>query len=73
METRGWTEDEIHEAIASGEQIQAIKQGGRQSSDPLHQSKTGQSVVVDDSTKVVIHVGGPGFKYGPGSGVPTRE
>ncbi len=29
---------------------------------------TGQSVVLDDVTKEVIHVGGPGFKYGPGSG-----
>lgn len=29
---------------------------------------TGQSVVVDDVTGQVIHVGGPGFQYGPGSG-----
>jgi hypothetical protein len=28
---------------------------------------TGQSVVLDDVTKEVIHVGGPGFTYGPGS------
>lgn len=30
--------------------------------------KTGQSVVIDDVTGQVIHVGGPGFKYGLGSG-----
>ncbi len=29
---------------------------------------TGQSVVVDRVTKEVIHVGGPGFLYGPGAG-----
>jgi len=29
---------------------------------------TGQSVVVDTVTNEVIHVGGPGFKYGPESG-----
>ena len=29
---------------------------------------TGQSVVIDDVTGQLIHVGGPGFKYGPGSG-----
>jgi hypothetical protein len=30
--------------------------------------ETGQSVVIDNSTGEVIHVGGPGFQYGPGSG-----
>jgi hypothetical protein len=30
--------------------------------------ETGQSVVVDTVTNEVIHVGGPGFRYGPLSG-----
>jgi hypothetical protein len=30
--------------------------------------RTGQSVVVEDETNVVIQVGGPGFKFGPDSG-----
>jgi hypothetical protein len=35
---------------------------------PYVHPKTGQSVVLDDVTGEVIHVGGPGFTYGPRSG-----
>jgi RHS repeat-associated protein len=68
METRGWTEDEIREAIASGEQVRAVNKATGNPATRYVNPKTGQSVVVDDVTKEVIHVGGPGFKYGPGSG-----
>jgi len=68
MESRGWTEEEIQEAIKSGEQIPAVNKATGDPATRYINPKTGQSVVVDNGTKEVIHVGGPGFKYGPGSG-----
>jgi RHS repeat-associated protein len=68
METRGWTEESIQEAIESGDQVQAVNKATGNPATRYINPRTGQSVVVDDVTKEVIHVGGPGFKYGPGSG-----
>ena len=68
METRGWTEDSVKEAVESGEQVQAVNKATGNPATRYISPKTGQSVVVDDVTKEVIHVGGPGFKYGPESG-----
>jgi hypothetical protein len=68
MGPRGWTERQIAEAMKSGQQIRAInKTTGNPAIRYVH-PQTGQSVVVDTVTKEVIHVGGPGFKYGPASG-----
>lgn len=68
MGARGWTEDAIQEAMSSGKKINAVnKATGAQATRYVHPT-TGQSVVVDDVTGEVIHVGGPGFKYGPQSG-----
>jgi RHS repeat-associated protein len=68
MESRGWTEEEIQEAIKSGEQVQAVNKATGNPATRYINPKTGQSVVLDNTTKEVIHVGGPGFRYGPGSG-----
>jgi len=68
MEARGWTEEEIQEAIKSGEQVQAANKATGDPATRYINPRTGQSVVIDNGTKEVIHVGGPGFKYGPGSG-----
>lgn len=68
MEARGWTEEEIQEAIESGEQVPAVNKATGDPATRYINPKTGQSVVIDNGTKEVIHVGGPGFKYGPGSG-----
>jgi hypothetical protein len=68
MGPRGWTPKGIEVAVKSGNQIKAInKATGNPATRYVH-PKTGQSVVVDNVTGEVIHVGGPGFKYGPGSG-----
>jgi hypothetical protein len=65
---RGWTTEAIDEAVQSGQQVRAVnKATGNPATRYVH-PKTGQSVVIDDVTGQVIHVGGPGFKYGPGSG-----
>jgi RHS repeat-associated protein len=68
MEARGWTEEEIQEAIESGEQVPAVNKATGDPATRYINPKTGRSVVIDNGTKEVIHVGGPGFKYGPGSG-----
>lgn len=68
MEARGWTEESIQEAIQSGDQVQAVNKATGNPATRYINPTTGQSVVLDDVTKEVIHVGGPGFKYGPGSG-----
>lgn len=68
MEARGWTEESIQGAIKSGDQVQAVNKATGNPATRYINPTTGQSVVVDDVTKEVIHVGGPGFKYGPGSG-----
>jgi hypothetical protein len=68
MGPRGWTREAIEEAIKSGQQVPAVnKATGNAAIRYIHPS-TGQSIVVDTVTNDVIHVGGPGFKYGPGSG-----
>ena len=65
---RGWTTEAIDEAVRSGQQVRAVnKATGNPATRCIH-PKTGQSVVIDDVTGQVIHVGGPGFKYGPASG-----
>ncbi|MFQ5668641.1 MAG: RHS repeat-associated core domain-containing protein, partial [Candidatus Binatia bacterium] len=69
MAKRGWTEQQIQEAIQNpAKRIPAInKATGNPATRYVH-PKTGQSVVVDNATGEVIHVGGPGFRYGPASG-----
>lgn len=64
MERRGWTSKQITEAIESGEQHIAknLVNEGNAATRYVH-PRTGRSVVVDDETKEVIHVGGDGFKY----------
>ncbi len=65
---RGWTTEAIDEAVQSGKQVRAVnKATGNAATRYIHRSN-GQSVVIDDVTGQVIHVGGPGFKYGPASG-----
>jgi hypothetical protein len=65
---RGWTTAQIEEAVRWGQRIRAVnKATGNPATRYVHPT-TGQSVVVDDVTNEVIHLGGPGFQYGPGSG-----
>lgn len=64
MESRGWTEDQITEAIKLGKQYKAPNNvtPGNTATRYVH-PQTGRSVVIDDITKEVIHIGGDGFKY----------
>lgn len=68
MEQRGWTSEEIQEAFDNGEQVNAVNKATGGAATRYINPVTGQSVVIDNATGEVIHVGGPGFRYGPGSG-----
>jgi RHS repeat-associated protein len=68
MGARGWSKEAIAEARASGQQIRAVNKATGNAATRFIHPGTGQSVVIDNVTGEVIHVGGPGFTYGPGSG-----
>ena len=64
MAKRGWSPAEITEAYTSGQQFPAtdLTAGGAPATRYVH-PVTGNSVVINNATGRVIHVGGPGFKY----------
>jgi len=68
MAPRGWTREAIEEAVKSGRQVRAINQATGNPATRYVQPTSGQSVVLGDVTGEVIHVGGPGFRYGVASG-----
>ena len=60
MKTRGWTEEMILDAMKT----RGIKTIGKHGPATRYvHSGTGKSVVVDDSTGEIFHVGGEGFRY----------
>ncbi|MEE1611404.1 RHS repeat-associated core domain-containing protein [Microvirga sp. CF3016] len=64
MDARGWTTDKIDDAIRSGKQYEAPNNiNPANGATRFENPNTGQSVVIDNVTREVIHVGGPGFKY----------
>ena len=64
MTQRGWNEKQISEAISQGEKFAAenLVNKGNAATRHVHPS-TGQSVVQDNVTKEIIHVGGKNFGY----------
>jgi hypothetical protein len=64
MRQRGWTPDQITEAVESGQKHPAtnLVNPGNSATRYIH-PVTGRSIVVDDATEEVIHVGGDGFIY----------
>ena len=64
MVARDWTPEQITEALATGQQFPAVNKVNQGNSATRHvHPETGRSVVVDDQTNEVIHVGGDGFVY----------
>lgn len=64
MNKRGWTSQQIDEAVGRGRTFPA--DNNVNPSNPATRyvhPDTGRSVVIDDVTKEVLHVGGDGFKY----------
>ncbi len=68
MTQRGWTPEQIQEAFDNGEQVNALNKATGDAATRYINPGTGQSVVIVNGTGEVIHVGGAGFLYGPGSG-----
>ena len=64
MRYRGWTTDQITEAIQDGQKVPAVNlvNSGNAATRYIHPT-TGRSIVVDDVTEEVIHVGADGFLY----------
>jgi RHS repeat-associated protein len=61
---RGWTQSEIADAVANGESVPAVNNINPANGATRYISpSSGKSVVVDNVTGEVIHVGGAGFKY----------
>lgn len=62
MRDRGWTDAQV-EAVASGTRHPAVNlETGSGATRYVHR-ETGRSVVIDDASGEVIHVGGDGFVY----------
>jgi hypothetical protein len=68
MEQRGWTSEQIQDAFDKGEPVNAVNKATGGAATRYINPDTGQSVVIDNATGQVIQVGGPGFRFGPGSG-----
>jgi hypothetical protein len=64
MQRRGWTIDQIEQAIRQGQRFAAANniKPDHGATRYVHPT-TGRSVVLDDATGEVIHVGGDGFVY----------
>jgi len=64
FEKRGWTAEAVTEALEKGERFAAenLVNKGNSATRYVH-PETGRSVVIDDKTREVIHVGGDGSKY----------
>lgn len=63
MLVRGWTQDQIDEAVQKGDRHAALnRETGAVATRYVH-PQSGRSVVIDDATGEVIHVGGDGFLY----------
>ena len=57
-------ENLVTEAITTGRRFKAINNINKTNPATRYvHPKTGQSVVIDDITKELLNVGGPGFKY----------
>jgi hypothetical protein len=64
MERRGWTPNQIDAALASGQKFPASNNLNPANGATRYvHPETGRSVVTDNKTGQVIHVGGDGFKY----------
>ncbi len=63
MLKRGWTDAQIEEAVAHGRKHPARNAATGGSATRHVHPGTGRSVVIDDASGEVIHVGDDGFHY----------
>jgi RHS repeat-associated protein len=64
LSKRGWTAEQITEAVTKGKSFNAVNMVNKANSATRYvHPTTGKSVVIDNVTKELLHVGGSGFKY----------
>jgi hypothetical protein len=64
MRQRGWTPAQITEAIERGQKLTATNNvNPTNAATRFVHPTTGRSVVLDESTSEVIHIGGDGYVY----------
>lgn len=64
MKQRGWTKEEITEAIKNGERFPANNNiNAANGATRFVHPKNGKSVVIDNITKELLHIGKEGFLY----------
>ena len=63
MAARGWTEVQIETAVRLGERHPTVNRETNAPATRYVHPETGRSVVIDDVSGEVIHVGGDGFLY----------
>ena len=64
LANRGWTPEQITEAIKQGKSFDAVNMVNKANTAVRYVHPiTGQSVVIDKVTNELLHVGAPGFKY----------
>ena len=68
MARRGWTAQQIDEAVQRGNRIDAINKKTGGPAIRYVNPQSGQSVVIDKTANEVIHVGEEDFEYSPDSG-----
>jgi len=64
MAKRGWTPQQVDEALSGGQKFPAVNKvtPGNSATRYVH-PETGRSIVIDDVTAELLHVGGEGFEY----------
>ena len=74
MPKRGWTPDQIDEAVTHGPRIDAINKATGGPATRYQNPTTGQYVIIDNTTNRILQVGDPNFKFGVESGdVPGAQ
>ena len=63
MASRGWSEAQIAEAVAGGVRFATVNRETDRPATRYVHPRTGRSVVIEDESGEVIHVGGDGFIY----------
>jgi len=68
MGKRGWTPEQIDEAVNSGSRIEALNKQNQNPATRYVNPTTGRSVVIDNITNTVVQVGGNNFDHSVESG-----
>lgn len=64
LKSRNWTHSQIDEAISGGQQYKAINNINKSNSATRYvHPTTGKSIVKDDVTNEILHIGTQGYKY----------